>query len=108
MRGQNLFAFCCCTVADVMLGGADRAAMHLPLPDHSFNLSTRTHTPLNSSFTRHSIRCAPRTRGLLRRIFPSAVDLCEHGAGEVIFSKMAPGTHIRYARVRLHKMREAT
>mmetsp|Transcript_43215 Transcript_43215/g.101466 ORF Transcript_43215/g.101466 Transcript_43215/m.101466 type:complete len:236 (-) Transcript_43215:140-847(-) len=38
---------------------------------------------------------APRTVALLRAHAPAAVDLCERGAGEVILSVLAPGTHIR-------------
>jgi hypothetical protein len=37
---------------------------------------------------------APRTAALLRAALPAAVDLCERGAGEVIFSRLAPGSHI--------------
>lgn len=40
-----------------------------------------------------SAQC-PRTRSLLRQLVPDAVDLCERGAGEVIFSALSPGTHI--------------
>ena len=38
---------------------------------------------------------APKTRAWIRRHIPEAVDLAEQGAGEVIFSVLAPNTHIR-------------
>lgn len=37
---------------------------------------------------------APRTSAILHKIAPSAVDLCSRGAGEVIFSLLAPHTHL--------------
>ncbi|KAG7366235.1 aspartyl/asparaginyl beta-hydroxylase-domain containing protein [Nitzschia inconspicua] len=37
---------------------------------------------------------APITKHLLRNHVPSAVSLAEAGGGEVIFSRLAPGTHI--------------
>ena len=40
-------------------------------------------------------RRAPLTCKLLRDICPQAVTLCEKGAGEVIFSMLKPGSHIR-------------
>jgi Aspartyl/Asparaginyl beta-hydroxylase/MYND finger len=41
-----------------------------------------------------SDRDAPITKRLLREHVPSAVSLAETGGGEVIFSRLAPGTHI--------------
>jgi hypothetical protein len=38
---------------------------------------------------------APFTQSLLRRLAPDVVDLCEKGGGEVVFSRLAPRTHIR-------------
>ena len=40
-------------------------------------------------------RNATKTRSLIRRIIPDAVSLAEQGGGEVIFSRLAPRTHIR-------------
>lgn len=40
-------------------------------------------------------RDATKTRSLIRRIIPDAVSLAEQGGGEVIFSRLAPRTHIR-------------
>ena len=37
---------------------------------------------------------APRTAAILRRICPDAIDLAKSGGGEVIFSRLAPGSHI--------------
>ena len=37
---------------------------------------------------------APKTKALLRKVAPGAVSLAESGGGEVIFSVLAPGTHI--------------
>jgi aspartyl/asparaginyl beta-hydroxylase (cupin superfamily) len=36
-----------------------------------------------------------KTRSLIRRIVPDAVSLAEQGGGEVIFSRLAPRTHIK-------------
>jgi len=38
---------------------------------------------------------APKTVELITKICPQAVDLCQQGGGEIIFSVLRPGTHIK-------------
>jgi aspartyl/asparaginyl beta-hydroxylase (cupin superfamily) len=41
------------------------------------------------------VEAASRTRTLIRQIVPDAVSLAQQGGGEVIFSRLAPHTHIQ-------------